>query len=565
MKVSIIIVCLNSAKTIRRSLESVRLQTFKQFEVIVVDGVSVDETLQVVSEFKDIITTVVSEKDKGIYDAMNKGVSLVSGDIVFFLNSDDAFYDSRVLADVVAKFERNSSIDMLYGNVVFNDKGKLTKRIYSHINKRTLEFESLCHQAVFARRSLFDKVGLFNLKFRTNADYDWLIRVFLSGATCIWFDRIISLFNLGGMHNQDPVLLAQEHKSVRLQYMSKSKLFLGDIFRRFRHRWHRHFMLHPLGATTLAPISHQSNLAKPLNITSVDICIATYKRPDLLRKLLKSLSEQTIINKIKVRIIIIDNDPEKSAENIVTGFFSDKKLTYIYDMQPQKNIALTRNKALEYSNADYLAFIDDDEWAADDWLNALLQAANEYEADVVFGLVVPQLPEDAPGWIREGGFFSSVAIKTGELRQYGPSNNTLVRNSTRNKPFLHFNPDYGLTGGEDTDLFYRLFLDGAKLISCQEAIVYETVAYDRMTISWLVKRSFGSGQVYARIFNNNQPFNKIIIFFIKRFAYLLLAFTAFLFSLLMGKARWVWALRKFVTNVGQLSMLFTNKPYQGYK
>ena len=251
MKISIITVCLNSAKTIRKALESARQQTYKNVELIIVDGVSTDETLQIVAEYQDIVTAIVSEKDKGIYDAMNKGAALATGDIVFFLNSDDAFYDSAVLADVVACFEQTPSLDLLYGNVVFDDEGKLNKRIYSHINKCTLEFESLCHQGVFARRKLFSTVGLFNLNFKTNADYDWLIRVFKSGATCTWFNRIISLFSIGGMHAQDPIYLAQEHTKVRLQYMSKTKLFLGDIVRRFRHRYHRHFKPYPLGGAAL--------------------------------------------------------------------------------------------------------------------------------------------------------------------------------------------------------------------------------------------------------------------------------------------------------------------------
>lgn len=251
MKVSVITVCLNSEKTIRNALDSVRLQTYKNIELIIVDGVSTDETLQIIAEYSDIVSTVISEKDNGIYDAMNKGVKLVTGDVVFFLNSDDSFYDSNVIVDVVHSFEQDSTIDILYGNVIFQNNSKLTKRIYSHINKCTIEFESLCHQVVFARRALFNKVGEFNLKFKTNADYDWLIRVFRSGAKCLWFNRTISLFSLGGMHTQDPYFLAQEHKAVRLQYMSKAKLYLGDIVRRIRHRWHRHFMAYPLGESAL--------------------------------------------------------------------------------------------------------------------------------------------------------------------------------------------------------------------------------------------------------------------------------------------------------------------------
>jgi succinoglycan biosynthesis protein ExoM len=299
--------------------------------------------------------------------------------------------------------------------------------------------------------------------------------------------------------------------------------------------------------------------------TSVDICIATYKRPELLVKLLESLVVQTIINTIKLKIIIIDNDSEKSAAAIVLNFFADKNDDYIYDVQPEKNIALTRNKALEHANAEYIAFIDDDEWAATDWLETLLQASINYHADVVFGSVIYQLPSDAPSWVHKGGFFTKSTVITGELRQHGASNNTLINNTSKNKLSLMFNPEYGLTGGEDTEMFYRLFLSGAKLISCKEALVYEAVTPERMTVSWLIKRAYRSGQVYAKIFYSAQPTYKKVFFFAKRFAYFCLAFIAFVFSLFMGKAHWVWALRKVVANAGQFSMLFVSKPYQGYK
>ena len=141
----------------------------------------------------------------------------------------------------------------------------------------------------------------------------------------------------------------------------------------------------------------------------------------------------------------------------------------------------------------------------------------------------------------------------------------MIRVSEKIKPLLHFDADFGLTGGEDTDLFYRLYLYGAKLISCQEAVVYDNIPNERMTINWLIKRSFRSGQVYAKIFNKNKSAYKVSIFILQRFAYLLFACIAFLLTLIMGKARWVWFLCKIMTNAGQLSTLLTSKLYQEYK
>jgi succinoglycan biosynthesis protein ExoM len=297
---------------------------------------------------------------------------------------------------------------------------------------------------------------------------------------------------------------------------------------------------------------------------NVDICIATYKRPELLGELLKSISTQEYINLSKIRIIIIDNDRGQSAKVIVDRFFSDINIPYIYDVQPEKNIALTRNVALSYVTANYLAFIDDDEWAADDWLNNLLMASQKYDADVVFGLVMPQFPKNTPDWVRETGFFDR-SNKTGVVMTHGATGNTLIRCPKKFKNTLYFDPKYGLTGGEDNDLFHRMYLNGAKLVWCNEAVAYEVIPQERTTIKWHVKRALRVGQNCAIAFLENQSRYKKIVHFIKRVGYLFIASSMFPFSLFMGKARWVWVLCKITTNAGQLSVLFTDKLYQEYK
>lgn len=203
--------------------------------------------MEIVRCFDAAPVVSVSEPDKGIYDAMNKGVRMARGEYVFFLNSDDALHDANVLADVARALALQPATDLLYGNVVYTYPSRKVLRTFAHINGRTLPFEDLCHQAAFARRALFDSVGTFDTGFRLNADYDWLIRVFRSGAHTRWLDRRIAQFTVGGAHTQDARKLADERRRVRLQYMSPFMLGLGDVLRRLRHRYHRHFKAHPLG------------------------------------------------------------------------------------------------------------------------------------------------------------------------------------------------------------------------------------------------------------------------------------------------------------------------------
>jgi glycosyltransferase involved in cell wall biosynthesis len=107
LKISIITVCYNSAKTIERTFQSVRKQTYSNIEYIVIDGNSIDNTLKIIENYKDIITKVISEPDKGLYDAMNKGIKLAKGDIIGILNSDDVFYSNKTLEEVAFFTKKN--------------------------------------------------------------------------------------------------------------------------------------------------------------------------------------------------------------------------------------------------------------------------------------------------------------------------------------------------------------------------------------------------------------------------------------------------------------------------
>ena len=299
---------------------------------------------------------------------------------------------------------------------------------------------------------------------------------------------------------------------------------------------------------------------------NIAICIATYKRVDWLIELLNSLITQKLDTNIIIKIIIIDNDPEKSAESSVELFFSDKDINYVYDMQPEKNIALTRNKALFYAQeSDYIALVDDDEWVTQEWLQNLLSTSQRFNADVVFGPAIPVLPETVPDWLIKGDFFSAgKRLITGSPQQHGASNNTLIHNS-KFKSELKFAPEYGLTGGEDTELFHRLYLIGAKLVWCDEAVVYEHVTENRLNIIWLSKRSLRSGQINALIFYKNKTFVIALSQILKHISLLIATILIFPFALLFGKATWVRVLRKIMNNFGYLSMLMGNYAYQEYK
>ena len=234
MKVSIVTVCLNSAATIRRALESVRHQTYRPLEVIIIDGVSSDETLKIVSEFNDIVSVVISEKDKGIYDAMDKGVAHATGDIVYFLNSDDVLIGTEIIAVAAKEFQADQALELLYGDVVVRYDDRDYYSTHRHVNPSNIIHTGICHQAVFARRSLFAKLDGFNQHFRVCADFDWIIRAFKADCKAIYFPRLVSIFYAGGASMHDLNYNLRERRLLQRQYETGIVYWAGHYRQRIR-------------------------------------------------------------------------------------------------------------------------------------------------------------------------------------------------------------------------------------------------------------------------------------------------------------------------------------------
>jgi glycosyltransferase involved in cell wall biosynthesis len=184
LKISIITVCYNSSEYIRSAVESVSYQSYPNLEYIVIDGGSTDGTLDILYEYKYLISHLISEPDKGIYDAMNKGLALVTGDVVGILNSDDFYPDSNVLICVASMFNQNPDVDMVLGNVDFVLPDDLNKRVrfYSSVNFLPWKFRfglMPAHPGAFIKKSAYERVGQYKLGYKIAADFDMFIRLCL--------------------------------------------------------------------------------------------------------------------------------------------------------------------------------------------------------------------------------------------------------------------------------------------------------------------------------------------------------------------------------------------------
>jgi len=235
-RLSIVTVCLNSAETIGKTLESVKLQTYPDIEHIIIDGGSTDNTLQIIEGFSETVARVVSEKDKGIYDAMNKGISLATCDIIYFLNSDDYLYDKKVIEDVMMEFEKDPSLGLVYGDVFYKYAQGLKQRKFNRITRKNLIYTDLCHQCVFAKRELFKEFGEFDLRYRIAADYDWLLKIFYSGVRVHYLDRNIAVFDAEGEHSQNLENMRCDRSESQRKYQSNTRYFIGMILHRIKRK-----------------------------------------------------------------------------------------------------------------------------------------------------------------------------------------------------------------------------------------------------------------------------------------------------------------------------------------
>ena len=202
MKISIITVCYNSASTIERAIKSVLSQDYSNIEYIIIDGGSTDGTVEIINKYKDKITQFVSEKDEGIYDAMNKGIALATGDIVGILNSDDFYADNFILSEIANAFG-GGMIDAVYGNVAYFISGKEGK-IFRYWKAGEFSQAKIKngwmppHPAFFVKKDWYKRYGNFRLDFGTSADYELLLRFMLAGIKMKYVNKTFVNMQAGG-------------------------------------------------------------------------------------------------------------------------------------------------------------------------------------------------------------------------------------------------------------------------------------------------------------------------------------------------------------------------------
>ncbi len=228
------------------------------------------------------------------------------------------------------------------------------------------------------------------------------------------------------------------------------------------------------------------------------VCIATYRRPDLLEKLLDSLARQHRVEDRCYEIIVVDNDIRNSALPIANKFKNRQNLRLHYLSQVITNISLTRNMAVGKSAGTYILFIDDDEVAPSDWIYQHLRSMEKFSADGTFGPIYLEFNKHTPKWMKERKLFYPDVQNTGDKPEYMGTGNCCIKASLLQTTKEPFDIRYGTTGGEDTHLFRRLENEGRRFVFCKEAYVTEYLPPNRTNVSYLFVRGLKGGSAHTR-------------------------------------------------------------------
>jgi len=230
-------------------------------------------------------------------------------------------------------------------------------------------------------------------------------------------------------------------------------------------------------------------------IEHISVCICTYKRPRLLHRLLEALRDQDTSGVFTYSIVVADNDHLQSAETVVREFAAASSIPIRYCVEPRQNIPLTRNKAIENADGDFIAFIDDDEFPTRDWLQTLFNACKEYDVDGVIGPVKRHFDQQPPQWVVRGNFYERPTYPTGLVIDWrkGRTNNVLLSRRLFEAGGHPFRPEFRT--GEDQDFFGRMIEKGHVFIWCNEAVAYESVPPIRWKRTFLLRRALLQGTI----------------------------------------------------------------------
>jgi succinoglycan biosynthesis protein ExoM len=287
----------------------------------------------------------------------------------------------------------------------------------------------------------------------------------------------------------------------------------------------------------------------------ISVCICTYKRADQLAKLLDKLQNQVVENLFTYSVVIVDNDLNKSAWDIVRKFKASSTIRIDYYLEPEQNIALARNKAVENANGNYVAFIDDDEFPIPEWLLNLYKIMHLYNTDGALGPVRPYYPEGTPVWLIKSKLCERPEYRTGTVLHWGQTRtgNVLLDRQIFKDPDNRFGREFGRTGGEDIEFFKKMAEKGKTFVWCNEAPVYETVPPERWSKTFYSKRLLRIGGLVGEKIRLRDSHMQGVLSLLKSIAWILAMSVCLPLALILGQHMYMRVMTKITYNFGRIA------------
>ncbi|MCD7973505.1 MAG: glycosyltransferase [Candidatus Azobacteroides sp.] len=242
--ITIITIVYNDKNAIEKTLRSVISQTYAPIEYIVVDGGSSDGTLEIINQYKDKINHVISEPDKGIYDAMNKGILMASGTWINFMNAGDCFYDKTSVMQVVKRISGETTYKIFYGNCIWKKEGK-DIFVQAQSPRKVGRFMPSCHQAFFIETKLHKKY-LYNENYKIAADYEFFLKMYRSGVKFLKIPVTVAIYQGGGVSESNLTDKHKEYIEIYNRYNTKWQQFWITNFytsKFFNPEWYKNYIL----------------------------------------------------------------------------------------------------------------------------------------------------------------------------------------------------------------------------------------------------------------------------------------------------------------------------------
>jgi succinoglycan biosynthesis protein ExoM len=299
----------------------------------------------------------------------------------------------------------------------------------------------------------------------------------------------------------------------------------------------------------------------------IAVCIPTYKRPEMFKKLILSISQAEINPELvrELNILVVDNDLDKSAE--ITALELKEKLQHCFRIDyhnfPVKGLSNVRNEILRRSkdlNADYLAFVDDDEYVSPEWLNELLKTLITSKGDMIMGPVISVLQHGVSRYI--SCWFERPGYVNNQRLQYIRTGNLLISSKSVSDRNIRFDPRFNATGGEDAYFGYQMIEQGATVYWSAGAVVFETIPEKRASLSWLIKRSFNGAVTFTKVLKIEKNYMGLLKKILVNIIYFIAGFIALILIPFPFRKKY-WGMLRISESLGGFAGL-VNIPFRAY-